>query len=340
LKIQKNISLSPLTSIKLGGKAKYFCKAKNIRDIKQAIVFAKKNCLKVHVLGNGSNTVFPDKNLKKLVIKICLKGISFIQKRKGVFATAAAGINWDKFVAACVKKNLCGLEALSGIPGTVGAAPVQNIGAYGQEISQTLFSLKALSLKTLKEVKFKNKDCLFSYRDSRFKNKDKNKFIILEVSFLLKNNRIPEISYPELKKELPFSFSLKDIRSAVLKIRKRKSMLFNPCDNNARSCGSFFVNPKISKKQLQTLKKSFSDIIFFPSENKIKVSAAWLIEKSEFKKGYFKNGVGISKHHALALINKNGSTKNLLALAEKIKTAVFKKFHLRLKIEPEIVKPV
>lgn len=338
MKIQKNIPLSRFTTIKLGGPAKFFIEVKNKEEFKEALLFAKKNRLKIHLLGGGSNTIFPDNCLKKLVIKISLPGISFKDSGKNVLAIASGGVVWDKFVSACVAKNLQGLETLSGIPGTVGASPIQNIGAYGEEVAETIREVKVLDLKTLKEKIFSGKSCLFSYRNSRFKNKDKNKYAVLEVSFLLKKNFIPEITYPELKKELPARFSLKDIRSAVLKIRKRKSMLANPKDKNACSCGSFFINPEFTQKEFRVIEKKFPGLPNFSSGKKIKIPAAWLIENSGFKKGYETKNAGLSKFHALSIINRNGKTKDVLALSEKIKKAVYKKFHLLLKIEPEIVK--
>lgn len=338
MQIQKNIPLSPLTTIKLGGKADFFAEVKNEDELREAIRFAKKNHLKIHFLGGGSNTVFPDANLKKLVIKISITGISFKTNGKNILATAKAGVVWDDLVSACIKKDFQGLETLSGIPGTVGASPVQNIGAYGSEVSSVIKEVKVLDLKTLKEKIFSNKNCLFSYRNSRFRGKDKDKFVIIEVSFILKKNFIPKISYLELKNELPAVFSLEDIRFLVLKIRRRKSMLINPQGKNLHSCGSFFINPKLTQKEFCLIEKKFPGLPHFSSDKKIKIPAAWLIENSGFKKGYKTKNTGLSKFHALSIINRGGKTKDILALAEKIKKSVYKKFHLLLKIEPEIVK--
>jgi len=335
MKIQKNTPLAPLTTINLGRKTRYFSEIKTKPELLETIAFAKKNKLPIQILGGGSNLIFSDQSFPGVVIKISLSGISFSPQKKYILAQATSGVNWDKLVSLCIKKNLQGIEALSGIPGTVGASPIQNIGAYGQEVSQTIHQIKALNLKTLKEEIFSNKDCQFSYRTSRFKNKDKNKYVILEVSFRLKNNAPPLISYPQLKEMLPTNPSLKQVRSTVLKLRKAKAMLENSPLN---SCGSFFINPEITPKKFNQLKKKFPNIPFFPSKNKVKIPAAWLIENSGFSKGYTKNKVGISKYHALCLTNSGNSTKNLLNLAQKISQAVSKKFHLTLKIEPEIIK--
>jgi len=335
--IQKNILLSPFTTIKLGGPAAYFTEVKNKEELLEALKFAKSKKLKIHILGGGSNTVFQDKKLNKLVIKISLSSVSFSANGKNVFAKSAAGVNWDNFVKLCVRKNYQGLEALSGIPGTVGAAPIQNIGAYDAEVSQTIFQVKTLNLKTLREKTFTNHECRFAYRDSRFKNKDRNKYVVIEVIFRLKSAGRPKVKYPELKNLAGPNPTLKKIRESVLKLRRRKSMLINPRDPNSRSCGSFFLNPIISKTQFHSLQKSYPLIPAFPFRNKIKISAGWLIENSGFQKGYRENGVGLSEKHALALININGSAKNLLALAHKIQKSVRQKFQITLHPEPVVI---
>ena len=353
MKIEQNISLAEYTTLGLGGQARYFCVAKSTTDIKEALAYARENNLNIHVLGGGSNTIFPDKGLECLVIKIELMGVSFTDVDEQVLVTAGAGESWDDLVKACVEKGLAGIECLSGIPGLVGATPVQNVGAYGQEVSQTIAVVKAIAVATGEEVKFINTNCEFNYRTSRFKTRDLGKYIITEVNFGLNKNGEPSIKYPELKNAVAAKLgdkslgtgveSLQLVRETVLELRAKKSMVIKAGDPNARSVGSFFTNPIVSEADWEILKQRWQDdkgagaIPIYPADGKMKISAAWLVEHAGWEKGYAENGVGISSNHALALVNTNGSTEKLLALAAKIEKSVFEKFGIRLEREPIVV---
>lgn len=342
MRIEQNISLAEYTTLGLGGQARFFCVAKSMADIKEALAYAKDNNLGIHVLGGGSNTIFPDKGLECLVIKIELLGVSFTDVDEQVLVTAGAGENWDDLVKTCVEKGLAGIECLSGVPGLAGATPVQNVGAYGQEVSQTIAVVKAIEVATGNEAQFINTNCEFGYRTSRFKTRDLGKYIITEVNFGLNKNGEPAIKYPELKAALGANPTLLDVRQAVLELRAKKSMVIKAGDPNARSVGSFFTNPVLSEADWEVLKKRWQDdkgvgaIPIYPSDGKIKISAAWLVEHAGWKKGYTENGVGISSNHALALVNTNGSTEKLLTLAEKIEKSVFEKFGIKLEREPYV----
>jgi UDP-N-acetylmuramate dehydrogenase len=344
--ILENIPLREFTSIKLGGNASFFCECKNEKEIIECLDFAKANNLKIHILVGGSNTVFSDSGFDGIVIKIDIKGINIHNDFKdNIIVKAGAGEEWDVFVKFCVENKFAGVECLSGIPGSVGATPIQNVGAYGQEVKDTIIFVKAIDRATNKSVMFANEDCLFGYRSSRFKTVDKDKYIVTEVLFKLRKDGKPEIKYPELDKYLKKKFenelTLEDVRNAVLELRKRKSMVVDDADPDSVSCGSFFVNPVVTEKFYEEVCKKAGiekDIIpHFKTDGGFKLSAAWLIENAGFTKGYIKNGAGISSKHSLALVNKGGTTEDLLKFAEEIQSKVFDKFGIVLVKEPVIV---
>ena len=347
MKLEKSIQLSKLTTICLGGRAEYFVSAQNIKEIEEAIQFSQEQNLKLIVLGGGSNVIFPDENLKALILKIDLKGVKFINKDNKVVAKVAAGENWDNFVLQAIEKGLSGVESLSGIPGSVGATPMQNVGAYGQEVANTITKVCAINKTTLKQVEFSKKECDFSYRSSRFKTYDKDKYIITKVEFVLDKINQPKIYYPELtraieKENVKDSGSrmeiLQKIRQKVLELRKNKSMVIDKNDPNSKSCGSFFTNPIVSNQIFEKIKKDYPQIPSFPENKKIKIPAAWLIEQSGFKKGHKHKGVGISTNHSLAIINTgSGKADEVKDLAAKIQKAVKNKFGLILTPEPVII---
>lgn len=349
--IKENIELRNYTTIKLGGTAKYFCECRSEGELIECLKYAEENKLKVHILGGGSNTVFQDGGFDGLVIKTGMKGIELHNDFKdNVIIKAAAGEEWDDFVKYCVENKYAGVECLSGIPGSAGASPIQNIGAYGQEVKDTIIFVKAIDRKTYKPVMFANEDCLFGYRTSRFKTIDKNKYIVTEVLFKLKKDGNPEIKYPELEKKLKEKYkddlSISIVRNVVIELRRKKGMVCEEGEPDSVSCGSFFVNPVLTDSEFQGFFERiesgnfFNDkgsIPFYKSGSGIKLSAAWLIENVGFKKGYTKNGAGISSKHSLALVNRGCTSNDLLKLAEEIQAKVFDVFGVRLHREPELV---
>ena len=353
INFQHNVLLSNLTTIKLGGKTKLFCNCKTIDEIKTCLIYAKTENLPVQVIGGGSNIIFPDDGYDGIVIKIDINGIKFKELENDLIeVTSGAGENGDDFVKLCIDNNLAGVECLSGIPGSVGATPIQNVGAYGQEVCNTIISVEAIDRLTLKTVEFTNEECNFNYRQSRFKNEDKDKYVITKVTYRLKKFAEPEIIYPELKKYLDkYSNwdSLKNgkeklsvIRDSVIDIRKGKSMVIDSEDPNTVSCGSFFLNPVLTGEEFGELEKTCSknniNIPSYKTDEGIKIPAAWLVENAGFNKGYRKGGTGISTNHSLALINCGGTTKELLDLSDKIENDVYNKFGTKLRKEPEIIK--
>lgn len=353
IEIAQNVTLAAYTTLRLGGAAKYFCACPTIEEVKEALDYARKRNLRSHILAGGSNTVFTDNGFDGLVVKIDLKGISFGDDGNDIVVTVKAGEDWDTFVRICVEKGCAGVECLSGIPGSVGSTPIQNVGAYGQEVKDVIERVTAVDRSTLREISFSNSDCRFSYRQSRFKSQDADKYIITDVTFRLKKNGRPTINYPEVKKiveaSVPLSSladgreSLEAVRNVVLSLRKKKSMLIDPNDPNSISAGSFFMNPVVDDARLASLNSLWkkigdgTDVPSFPFGSNKKIPAAWLIEKSGFKKGYTKNGAGISQNHTLALVNRGGTTAALLALAKDIREGVERTFGIRLEQEPVVV---
>ncbi len=351
--MRENISLKDFTTLKLGGTAKYFCFCSSVDELKEALQFARGNKMRAHLLGGGSNTIFSDEGFNGLVMKIGLKGTSVVDDDNDILISIKAGEEWESFVRVCVDKGYAGNECLSGIPGLVGATPIQNVGAYGQEVKDIIESVKVLERETLNEIEFRNGDCNFSYRSSRFKSHDSGKYIVTEVTFRLRKNGRPTIRYPEVKKIVEASVnlptladgreSLDVVRNVVLALRKKKSMVIDPDDPNSRSVGSFFLNPVVNEAVHSSIRSHWktigdgTDVPAFPFEKNKKIPAAWLIEKSGFKKGFKKNGVGISENHPLALVNYQGTTTAMLELAAEIQNGVRKVFNLSLELEANVI---
>ncbi len=333
MKLQKKVRLSKYTTFKIGGIAKYFVNVKTKEDLKKAVDFAKKKKLPVFILGEGSDILISDKSFKAVVVKLNNKEIEI----KNQEVTSGAGVIWDDLVNFCVKKNFQGIECLSGIPGTVGAAPVQNIGAYGQELKETLVRVKVYDIEKEKFIFLNNASCNFSYRESIFKDKKFKKYIIFEVVLKLRKNGLPKVNYESLKKYLLENkitdANIKDIRNFVLKIRSEK--LEDP--KITPNAGSFFKNPIVSLKKFKTIQNKFPEIPNFPYHNKVKLFAGWLIEKSGWK-GKKLGNVGVSNQNALVLVNLGGGrAMEIKNLSEKITDDVYNKFGIKLEREVQFV---
>jgi len=345
----RNVSLAEHTTIRLGGPASHFVTVTSADQIKTCLRRADENRWPVQILGGGSNIIFPDEGLDGLVIKIGLTGIDYSVKGSKGFLRVAGGENWDNVVQFAIENSATGIECLSGIPGLAGAVPVQNVGAYGQEVRETIVSVKVLDRATLEEKELSSDECDFSYRQSRFKQTDRDRFIITEMLFRLRPNGKPEIRYDELQKHIESisksvlaqkgTAALAAIRESVLGLRKRKSMVIDPHDPHSRSCGSFFMNPVLAQEEFRSLQHRVNkkDIPHFPTENGVKIPAAWLVEQAGFHKGYRSGGVGVSANHSLALVNYSGTTKELLALANAIQLKVHETFGVSLEREPVVI---
>ncbi len=326
--IQKNVKLSNYTTFHLGGVARYFVEVSGRKDLRGAISFAKKKNIPFFILGEGSDILVSDKNFEGLIIRLVNENID-IKKNS---MTAGAGVKWDDLVAFCVDKNLQGIECLSGIPGTVGASPVQNIGAYGQELKDTLKKVEVYDSVGRKFIFLRNKDCKFGYRESIFKDKNyKGRYIIYEVIFKLKKDGLPNISYESLKDYLGTKdVSLRDVRNAILEIRSQK--LDDPKETG--NAGSFFKNPIVSDIEFKKIQRKFPDIPNFKNNNGVKLFAGWLIEQCGWKGKRYKK-VGVSNKNALVIVKHAGGTaEQVCQLSKKITADVYEKFGIKL--EPEV----
>lgn len=345
--IQETFALAPLTTLQVGGAARFFVEVQNVEEALAALDFAKTRELAVFILGGGSNLLIADRGFDGLIIKIVIRGIEFYARNTDVLVTAGAGENWDDLVRLCVERNLAGVECLSGIPGSVGATPVQNVGAYGQEVSDTIESVRAIDCETNEIRDLTNAECGFAYRRSIFNTTHKNKFIVLQVTFRLRQNGQTKLNYADLKSLFPLNYqpSLSEIREAVLKVRAAKSMVISALDENHRSAGSFFKNPVVKPEKffaIELLARQLSlisseqNVPHYPNiDGNIKIPAAWLIEKSGFHKGLARGRAGISTNHTLALVNRGGATADeILKLVEEIQTKVKDVFGVELESEP------
>lgn len=336
LKIERNKDLSVYTTLKIAGVSSYFARLKKSEDMAEAIAFAKANKLPFFILGGGSNMLISS-NLKALVLKNEIKGIKVIKESaSAVWLEAGAGEDWNKLVDYAVKNNWAGIENLAGIPGTVGAAPVQNIGAYGRELKDIFVSLIAVDLKTGQQKVFRKKDCDFGYRQSIFKGKYKGKYLIVSVVIKVEKKAKFHLEYGSIKDELKrlriSSPSVADIAKIIRKIRRSK--LPNP--KKLANAGSFFKNPEISEAQFKKLLKLHPEVKHFPGSKKgmIKIPAGWLIENAGLKGKRF-GSVGMYDKQALILVNYGGANaKQALAHIRRVQKTVKDKFGLV--IEPEV----
>lgn len=339
MKIQENISLAPLTTFRVGGKARFFVDVESIQKLKEAVFYAEKNNLPIFILGGGSNILISDEGFDGLVIKISLDGIMWKEDGDFVFATVGAGVLWDVFVEHAVLKNLWGVENLSYIPGTVGAAPVQNIGAYGAEVKDVIFSVSAFDIVSKKIKVFTNSLCLFGYRNSFFKSQEGKKFIITDVTFKLSKKLNPNISYKDINEYFRDKSisnpSLLLIRNTVIAIRKKKL----PDWHNIGTAGSFFKNPIIKKNHLLKLLINFPEMPSFEVDyNNVKIPLAWILDKVCGLKGYREGRVGLYENQPLALVNFDKAKANEIKnLAQKIYKIVKEKTNIKIEREVEYI---
>jgi len=341
--LQENIPLGSMTTLGVGGPARYFAEAADEDDVVMALAFAKTRDLPVFVLGGGSNLLVSDQGFAGLVLKIAVKGAKLEPAGDNILLSVAAGEEWDRIVATCVETNLGGVECLSGIPGSVGGTPVQNVGAYGQEVADTLVSVRALDRSTESIVELSHAECGFGYRTSIFNTTQRDRYIVLQVTYSLRKNGVPLLKYPDLQRSLKQSTrppTLAEVRAAVREIRASKGMLLVDGDPDCRSAGSFFKNPVISEAEYARLSSAGTgDIPRYPAmDGKVKISAAWLIEHAGFKKGFSRGPASVSHKHTLALVNTGGaSAADIVGLAREIRRGVFDRFGIQLVPEPVFV---
>ncbi len=336
MRLEENVPLAPLTTLGIGGPARFFFRAASVDDVREALEWARANERRLFLLGGGSNLLISDDGFDGLVLQLDLRGITVESEDEHAIVKVAAGEPWDAFVAKAVESGWAGVECLSGIPGSTGATPIQNVGAYGQEVSETIIRVEALDRTTGLVTWFTNSECLFGYRSSRFRNRERDRYVVLSVTFRLKRGGAATVRYPELQRHIDEHGialgDLRGVRESVIAIRKRKGMVLDPADPDTRSDGSFFMNPIVPAPPPGI------DMPHFPAPNGVKLSAAWLIEQAGFHKGFVHGNVGLSSKHTLAIINRGGGTASeVVELVEMIQRGVREKFGIEILPEPIFV---
>lgn len=335
--VQENISLASYSTFRMGGTVRYFVELTDEEDIPEIVAYVKEKRIPLVVLGGGSNTLFMNDRLDALVLKIHIQGYRWDETGEDVEVTVGAGVVWDDFVEQSVLRGLSGIEALSRIPGTVGGTPVQNVGAYGQEVKDTIVSVRAYDTEKDELITFTSDMCAFSYRDSIFKHFP-NRYIITAVTFKLSKKMPQTPNYPGVAKYFEEhgiqNPNLEDIRQAISAIRQTKL----PDPQNIASVGSFFKNPFISREQAEELKSTYSNAVLFPiDEQTVKVGAGWLIDTLGLKGQTFGN-LSLYPANALVIVNDGNATgEELKALVAHIRQLVKSTFGIDIEPEPLFV---
>lgn len=347
LELTENVPLAGYTTLGVGGPARTLAVAARKADLVEVVERSRAG-ERVVLLGGGSNVLVADEGVDALVVVVGTRGVRFEEDGDRVLVTAAAGEPWDELVAACTQRGLAGIECLSGIPGLVGATPIQNVGAYGQEVSDTLVRVHVCDRETGEVGELSAAECELRYRDSAFKSKWPDRFVILDVTFALRAGAPASTGYRELDAALaglPAPPTVADVRSTVLALRRKKGMVLDDADPDTRSAGSFFTNPILDESALMSLHSVIDTTnVLGPSETiptfaadggKTKVAAAWLIERAGYRKGFTIGRAAISSKHALALTNRGDATADeIVTLARAIQDGVKSRFGVRLVPEP------
>jgi UDP-N-acetylmuramate dehydrogenase len=337
--IRENVPLAALTTFGVGGPARFFARVSSEKDAVSALDFARERGLTSVILGGGSNVLISDEGFPGLVILNRITGFTFEEAGGNVLVSVGGGEDWQDFTDRCIARGWQGVECLAGIPGTVGASPIQNVGAYGQEVSQVILRVRCLETATGKAVTFDNEECAFRYRESIFNTKEAGKYIVTSVTFSLKSGGAPVVKYRELEERFSAisSPTLADVRDAVIAIRNGKGLLVRAGYESFKSAGSFFKNPVVTRTQFENVEALVaghggSTNWAWPLPNgDVKISAACLIQCSGFERGYRKGNVGISPHHTLILVNRGGaSARDIVDFAAEVQRRVLDRFGVLL----------
>jgi UDP-N-acetylmuramate dehydrogenase len=342
LELLEHAPLGSRTTLGVGGPARYLVEARSESELLEALTWASQRGVTVRVLGGGSNLVVADRGFDGLVLAVALRGLSLSSETGDAVLSAKAGEPWDGVVARSVARGLGGLEGLSGIPGCAGATPIQNVGAYGQEVAETIVSVRAIDRLSREPVELTAADCRFQYRDSFFKSQAPERYVVTEVRFALQARERAPVRYPDLQRELErrgaTEPTLAAVRDAVLAVRREKSMLLDASDPNGRSCGSFFLNPIVSAEQAEHVRTVAAPHVppTYPQhDGRVKLAAGWLIEHSGFEKGMRDGNVGLSTKHALAIVAHDGaSADEVTRFSTRIQDGVRRRFGVELTPEP------
>ena len=337
------VSLAALGTLGVGGAARWFVRAEHPDDVAAARRWCEEQNLPWFVLGGGSNVVIADQGFNGLVLQVGMMGTTASRHGEESLITAGAGESWDGFVEMAVDRGLAGVECLSGIPGTVGGTPIQNVGAYGQEVSSTIEHVTVYDCVDHTLRSLPARECGFSYRMSRFKAEDEGRFVVCDVTFHLSPGP-PTAAYADVdaylkRADIP-SPTVAVVRDAVLNIRRSKGMVIDARDTDSRSVGSFFMNPVVTEAGLERVASIAGERPpgFAMENGRVKIPAAWLIERTGFTKGYADGAVGISTKHPLALVNRGGATAaDVVRLARAVKLGVGDRFGVWLRTEPIFV---
>jgi UDP-N-acetylmuramate dehydrogenase len=344
--IHPSVPLAPRTTLGLGGAARFFVEVDTCADLVSALRWAAERDLPPFILGGGSNLVVGDEGFAGLVVHLTSSGQTWSPTSDGLAVEVQAGEAWDDVVAESVRRGVSGIECLSGIPGNAGAAPVQNIGAYGHEVAEVIDSVQVLDRRSLEVAEIDGRACGFGYRDSLFKRQPDG-FVILSVRLGFRANAHPVLRYAELAAALAAESkpSPAKVRETVLALRQKKSMVFDPSDANHHSAGSFFTNPIVEATVAEQIVgralaggmvSAPEQVPRFPlSDGRVKLAAGWLIERAGINKGFRMGPVGISTRHTLALVHHGGgTTADLVRLALHVRKSVLDQFGIVLTPEP------
>lgn len=350
MRLLENVRLRDFTTLGVGGPARYFVEAASEDDVVRGEAFASTRNLPLFVLGGGSNVLVADEGFGGVVLCVRLLGTdlrgadpasSAPAAGSRVTVSAAAGEGWDEFVASCVEGDLVGVECLSGIPGTVGGTPIQNVGAYGQDVSETVASVRVLDRARSIIRDLAPGDCGFGYRTSAFNTSEKGRYIVLRVAFSLAPGAAPALRHDQLRARFADRPpTLRAVRDAVREIRRGKGMLLVAGDPDSRSAGSFFKNPVVSEETYQALRSAAGpDMPAYPAgPARLKIPAAWLVERAGYGRGMTLGQAGLSTRHSLALVNRGHATaRELLELARAIRGSVRERFGVVLEPEPVLL---
>lgn len=338
MRFEEFVSLAPYTTFRIGGPARWFAEATNEQEVAEGVEFARVRGVPFFVLGGGSNLLVRAAGYPGLVLHLGLRGI----RQRGSRFEVGAGESWDDFVSYAVERGFAGVECLAGIPGTVGATPVQNVGAYGQEVAESIVQVRAFDTETAGFVDLTAADCGFAYRRSIFNSTARGRYIVTAVTYELQERGAPSLRYADLQRRFPAGTkpTLKEVSAAVREIRHGKGMLIVEGEPDCRSAGSFFKNPVVAAEDFARIVAVSPEPVpsYAAGEGRVKLPAGWLVEHAGFAKGYTMGKAGISSKHTLALMNRGGATaEDVLALAEKILAGVREKFGIELEMEPVVL---
>lgn len=339
---RRDVPLHDRTTLGVGGPARHFVEVLDAQGLAQAVRIAQDEGLPWWILGGGSNVLIADEGLPGLVIRLTGGDATLLPDGT---VRAEAGVAWDDLVGAAVERGLGGIECLSGIPGSCGAAPIQNIGAYGQEVADVLETVEILEVHSGRATILEARDCAFGYRDSRFK-RDPGRFVVLALTLRLQPRAVPCVRYAQVAQAVagealpPGRVGLQRVREAVLALRRSKSMVLDPADPDSRSAGSFFTNPLVAPQVADVVQQRLGPTMpRWPApDGQVKLSAAWLIEHSGMTRGYGQGPVGLSRNHTLALVNRGtAQARDVVAFARHVQARVLEATGVSLQPEPVLL---